>query len=49
MFANQRQSTAGLGSIGAVAVVLVAWVFATGVFLKVYREGRPAAFVECGR
>lgn len=39
MFANQRRGSAGLGSIGAVAVVMVAWLISTGVLVKAYREG----------
>ena len=39
MFANQRRGSAGLGSIGAVAAVMVAWLISTGVLVKVYREG----------
>lgn len=39
MFANQRRGTAGLGSIGGVAAVLVAWLITTGVMVKTYSEG----------
>ena len=39
MFANQRRGTAGLGSIAAVAAVLVGWLIGAGVMLKSYREG----------
>ena len=39
MFTNQRRGTAGLGSIGAVAAVMVAWLISTGVLVKAYREG----------
>jgi hypothetical protein len=46
MFANQRRGTAGLGSIGAVALVLVGWLVATGVFVKVYQEGGTPSFIE---
>ena len=39
MFANERRGSAGLGSIGAVAAVMVAWVISTGVLYKSFREG----------
>ncbi len=39
MFANQRRGTVGLGSIGAVAAVLAAWLISTGVLIKTYRDG----------
>ncbi|MDP1822406.1 MAG: hypothetical protein Q8L48_04165 [Archangium sp.] len=39
MFANQRRGTVGLGSIGAVAAIMVAWLIGTGVLIKTYREG----------
>jgi hypothetical protein len=39
MFQNQRRGTAGLGSIGGVALVMVAWLISTGVLVKAYREG----------
>lgn len=39
MFANQRRGTVGMGSIGAVAAVMVAWLIGTGVLIKSYREG----------
>lgn len=39
MFANQRRGSAGLGSIGAVAAVMVLWLISTGVLVKSYREG----------
>lgn len=38
MFASQR-GNAGLGSIGAVGVVLIAWLIGAGVMLKSYTEG----------
>lgn len=48
MFANQRRGSAGLGSIGAVAAVMVAWLVSTGVLVKAYREGAASRFPEGG-
>ncbi len=42
MFANQRRGAVGLGSIGAVAAIMLAWVLGTGVLVKSYREGAAA-------
>lgn len=39
MFANQRRGTVGLGSIGMVAAVMVAWLIGTGVLIKSYQDG----------
>jgi len=39
MFANQRRGAVGLGSIGAVAAIILASVVSTGVMMKSYREG----------
>ena len=39
MFANQRRGSTGMGSLVAVAVVLVAWLAGTGLLVKVYQQG----------
>lgn len=43
MFATQR-SESGFTSIGAVGVILVAWLIGAGVMLKTYREGGASRF-----
>lgn len=43
MFASQRKES-GFISIGAVGVVLVAWLIGAGVMLKTYREGGASRF-----
>lgn len=48
MFTNQRRGTAGLGSIGAVALVLAGWLLTTGFLVKVYREGGASRLPEGG-
>ena len=50
MFQNQRRGMAGLGSIGGVAMVMVAWLLSTGVMVKAWREGaisRAPAGTSC--
>lgn len=50
MFQNQRRGMAGLGSIGGVALVMVATLISTGVLVKAYREGpspRAPAGTSC--
>ena len=39
MFEYERRKTAGLGSIGGVALVLVLWLIGIGTLLKVYQAG----------
>ena len=39
MFANQRRGSAGLGSIAAVAAVIVVWLLSTGVMVRSWQEG----------
>jgi hypothetical protein len=39
MFANQRRGSIGLESLFAVALVLLGFVSATGLMVKVYRAG----------
>lgn len=48
MFANQRRGSAGLGSIGAVALVLAGWLITTGFLVKVYRDGGLSQLPEGG-
>lgn len=43
MFAIQR-SESGFISIGAVGVVLIAWLIGAGVMLKTYKEGGASRF-----
>ncbi len=39
MFANQRRGSVGLENLFAVALVLLGFVSATGLMVKVYRAG----------
>ena len=39
MFANQKRGVVGLGSIVAVAAIMVGSIVGTGVMVKSYREG----------
>jgi|GEM_PF-3914111 hypothetical protein len=48
MFANQRRGSAGLGSIGAVALVMVGWLVSTGLLVKVYRDGGASSGMTQG-
>ena len=42
MFANQTRGAVGLGSIGAVAAIMLASLVGTGVMAKAYSDG-PAS------
>lgn len=42
MFVNQTRGAVGLGSIGAVAAIMVASLIGTGVMVKSYSDG-PAS------
>ncbi len=39
MFVNQTRGAVGLGSIGAVAAIMLASLIGTGVMVKSYSEG----------
>ncbi len=39
MFSNQRRGSTGMGSLVAVALVLLGWIAGTGLLVKVYQDG----------